>query len=406
MPRIRSRTPQKGGIAACALLFLIVAAACRAQPRDRVPVTSQPCEGCEAVFVGMPDSLSWHTRIAPEDEPGEPMIVRGTVYGPGHPGARAHARHRARLLHLLRRLDPFPGRSAGPGRRPGVSERPGWIGAGGPAVNGQGLARRARHRPSVPRRPMKSVAAATVLGAVCLFGAARSEPEPVERATVLPAVPVAEEATDDDATLRVDTSRSLVRWKGTEMVGSGHEGVVRLADGGLCVRDGAVTGGAFAVDLRTIAVTDISRHEPAPMSAPSAGPPPGRTAQRCNVPWPSLSIPAAKASPLVALSSSVSGVPRIGWSQGRCSVRCGTRFSRPPGKNRRGPEARARVVGSGRRQHELRGYHPICRGRSPGGSRAGHPSLIVGPVDQTIRSVSATMNPARRSAAATVAMAW
>lgn len=49
------------------------------QAVDRVPVTSLPCEGCEAVFVGMPDSLSWQARIAPEGEPGEPMIVRGTV---------------------------------------------------------------------------------------------------------------------------------------------------------------------------------------------------------------------------------------------------------------------------------------------------------------------------------------
>lgn len=37
------------------------------------------CEGCENVFVGMPEDMSWHSRIAPADEPGEPMIIEGTV---------------------------------------------------------------------------------------------------------------------------------------------------------------------------------------------------------------------------------------------------------------------------------------------------------------------------------------
>jgi protocatechuate 3,4-dioxygenase beta subunit len=43
------------------------------------PIVGGPCEGCEAVFQGLPVELSWSTRIAPEDEPGEPMRIEGTV---------------------------------------------------------------------------------------------------------------------------------------------------------------------------------------------------------------------------------------------------------------------------------------------------------------------------------------
>lgn len=73
-----------------------VPASSTAQAVDRVPVVGGPCEGCEAVFVGMPDSLTWRTRIAPEDEPGEPLVLRGTVRGPDGepaPGVVVYAYH-------------------------------------------------------------------------------------------------------------------------------------------------------------------------------------------------------------------------------------------------------------------------------------------------------------------------
>jgi protocatechuate 3,4-dioxygenase beta subunit len=75
---------------------LLIGAGCAdAQVRD-VPVIGQPCEGCEAVFVGMPDSMAWSTRLAPEDEPGEPMVISGTVYdqdGEPAPGIIIYAYH-------------------------------------------------------------------------------------------------------------------------------------------------------------------------------------------------------------------------------------------------------------------------------------------------------------------------
>lgn len=47
---------------------------------QRVPIVGGPCEGCEAVFQGLPDELSWIARIGSPDEQGEPMQIEGTVY--------------------------------------------------------------------------------------------------------------------------------------------------------------------------------------------------------------------------------------------------------------------------------------------------------------------------------------
>jgi protocatechuate 3,4-dioxygenase beta subunit len=45
----------------------------------RERVVGGPCEGCENVFVGMPEKLGPRSRIAPSDEPGEPMTIEGIV---------------------------------------------------------------------------------------------------------------------------------------------------------------------------------------------------------------------------------------------------------------------------------------------------------------------------------------
>ena len=37
------------------------------------------CEGCESVFVGMPQEIAASARIAPVGEPGEPLVLEGTV---------------------------------------------------------------------------------------------------------------------------------------------------------------------------------------------------------------------------------------------------------------------------------------------------------------------------------------
>lgn len=38
------------------------------------------CEGCEAVHERDAAGLAWRTTMAPEGEPGEPLVLRGTVY--------------------------------------------------------------------------------------------------------------------------------------------------------------------------------------------------------------------------------------------------------------------------------------------------------------------------------------
>jgi protocatechuate 3,4-dioxygenase beta subunit len=43
------------------------------------PIVGLPCENCEIVFDGMPAELAAQARIAPAGEPGEPMVVAGTV---------------------------------------------------------------------------------------------------------------------------------------------------------------------------------------------------------------------------------------------------------------------------------------------------------------------------------------
>ncbi|MCW5911451.1 MAG: intradiol ring-cleavage dioxygenase [Cyclobacteriaceae bacterium] len=35
---------------------------------------------CELIFEGIPSRLSWQTTIAPSNEPGEPLIISGTIY--------------------------------------------------------------------------------------------------------------------------------------------------------------------------------------------------------------------------------------------------------------------------------------------------------------------------------------
>jgi protocatechuate 3,4-dioxygenase beta subunit len=47
----------------------------------RERIVGGPCEGCENVFVGMPAQLAPQARIAPEDEPGQRMVLEGTVRG-------------------------------------------------------------------------------------------------------------------------------------------------------------------------------------------------------------------------------------------------------------------------------------------------------------------------------------
>lgn len=63
----------------CFLPAIVLVSAAFVDVVAREPIIGGPCEGCENVFVGIPSKLQARTRIAGEDEPGERMIIEGTV---------------------------------------------------------------------------------------------------------------------------------------------------------------------------------------------------------------------------------------------------------------------------------------------------------------------------------------
>jgi protocatechuate 3,4-dioxygenase beta subunit len=80
------QTPAVLAMTAAALAICATIAACRgpatapgASPAGAEPIVGLPCEGCEAVFQGKPDTLLSRARIAPVNEPGQPMTIDGTV---------------------------------------------------------------------------------------------------------------------------------------------------------------------------------------------------------------------------------------------------------------------------------------------------------------------------------------
>jgi protocatechuate 3,4-dioxygenase beta subunit len=62
-----------------ALACLMAISACT-QPKNSDRKVGEVCDGCEAMFEGMPSQLDWQTKIAPVGEPGEPMTISGTIY--------------------------------------------------------------------------------------------------------------------------------------------------------------------------------------------------------------------------------------------------------------------------------------------------------------------------------------
>jgi len=54
----------------------------------------------------------------------------------------------------------------------------------------------------------------------------------------------------------IDTSASQVLWKGYKVTGE-HAGTINIKDGNLQMEDGVLKGGAFTIDMTTLAVTDL-----------------------------------------------------------------------------------------------------------------------------------------------------
>lgn len=62
-----------------AVLTIIGSALSAAQTTKREPVVGGPCDGCEAVYEGMPARVESQGRIAPVGEKGEAMRISGVV---------------------------------------------------------------------------------------------------------------------------------------------------------------------------------------------------------------------------------------------------------------------------------------------------------------------------------------
>lgn len=56
------------------------------QTKDTASKSDRPvgalCDGCDQMYEDMPANLSWETRIGPINEPGETLVIRGTIYKP------------------------------------------------------------------------------------------------------------------------------------------------------------------------------------------------------------------------------------------------------------------------------------------------------------------------------------
>jgi len=62
------------------LISLSLLLVCDSNAQSQKKMVGGGCDGCEAIFEGMPKSLSWETTIHDAKEPGEPLEISGTIY--------------------------------------------------------------------------------------------------------------------------------------------------------------------------------------------------------------------------------------------------------------------------------------------------------------------------------------
>jgi protocatechuate 3,4-dioxygenase beta subunit len=59
---------------------MIYVSGCGQSAKKTDRMVGSACEDCEMMFEGMPKDISWQTTIAGPDEPGEKLIMTGTIY--------------------------------------------------------------------------------------------------------------------------------------------------------------------------------------------------------------------------------------------------------------------------------------------------------------------------------------
>jgi protocatechuate 3,4-dioxygenase, beta subunit len=53
---------------------------CAAQPAPGDRQVGESCDGCELMYESMPTNMSWEAKIENAADPGEPMVIEGTIY--------------------------------------------------------------------------------------------------------------------------------------------------------------------------------------------------------------------------------------------------------------------------------------------------------------------------------------
>lgn len=89
------------------------------------------------------------------------------------------------------------------------------------------------------------------LAGLSLLAACNNAPEG-EKVQSGAAAETTAEAGEGAVTFAVNTQKSYVNWVGSKLVGSKHNGKVKLQEGELIVADGQLTGGSFTLDMTSI----------------------------------------------------------------------------------------------------------------------------------------------------------
>ena len=65
--------------------------------------------------------------------------------------------------------------------------------------------------------------------------------------------------------LKVDSSKSMIKWRGTKMMRMGkHEGIIKISKGEIILTEGQITGGYFEIDMNSLEITDMPKYETIP----------------------------------------------------------------------------------------------------------------------------------------------
>lgn len=72
-------------------------------------------------------------------------------------------------------------------------------------------------------------------------------------------------AESNEIILKVDSSKSVIKWRGTKMMRMGkHEGIIKISKGEIILTEGQITGGNFEIDMNSLEITDMPKHETIP----------------------------------------------------------------------------------------------------------------------------------------------